>query len=245
MRTESLSLVISEAILKQPENGYLRYHAPRYNRLLEVLRELHLPSMTLLDVGRSPFAEICKSALSSKLDLLGFEADATEPDGNYYQFDLNNCRDDTMWRADIPSYDIIIFSEVIEHLPISPTFVLAFLHSLLKPGGRLILQTPNAVVLHKRLQLLLGYNPYSLIATDPLNPAHFREYTLSELKHYSEQSNFSVQSSTIENYFDYRYTNHALGRCEKDARLAWVNRLYNWVPKKMKPGITMVLSKNP
>lgn len=162
MKAKPLSPVILEAMSTQAANGYLRYHAPRYNRLLEVLRELYRPPMALLDVGRSPFAAICTSALSSKLDLLGFEGDASEPDGNYYHFDLNDCRNETMWRSDIPSYDIIMFAEVIEHLPISSNFVFTFLHSLLKPGGRLILQTPNAVVFHKRPQPWLRHRLASI-----------------------------------------------------------------------------------
>jgi hypothetical protein len=242
MNTKKLNPVILEAIKAQPENGYLHYHAPRYHRLLEILQEHFRQGMSILDIGRSPFANICHSALSTQIDLLGFEEDGLTAHGNYFHFDLNDCRDRALCRSDLPCYEIIVFSEVIEHLSTSPASVLPFLKSLLKPGGVLALQTPNAVVLHKRMQLLLGINPYSLISIDPLNPAHFREYTIAELEHYSKEAGFTILSSTTDNYFDYRYTSHSSGNCNKQAKLAWVNRLYSCMPKSLKPGITMVLT---
>jgi SAM-dependent methyltransferase len=241
MNAKSLNPAILEAIKAKPENGYLHYHAPRYHRLLEVLQEHYRPGMSILDIGRSPFAEICHKALRTNIDLLGFEKDGLDAHGNYFHFDLNDCRDRPLWRSDLPRYGIIVFSEVIEHLPTSPTFVLAFLKSLLEPGGLLVLQTPNAAVLHKRIQLLLGRNPYSLISINPRNPSHFREYTLAELEHYSKEADFTILSSTTDNYFDYRYTNHSLKHCNKQAKFVWVNRLYSCMPMSLKPGITMAL----
>ena len=236
-----LNPAILEAMEAEPDNGYLYYHAPRYSRLLEIVQEHYRSGMSILDIGRSPFAGICHGALSAKIDLIGFEEDGAEADGNYFHFDLNDCRDRELWRSDLPRYDIIVFSEVIEHLPTSPAFVLAFLKSLLKPAGVLVLQTPNAVVLHKRIQLMLGSNPYSLIATDPLNPAHFREYTMAELERYSREAGFNILSTVTDNYFDYRYTNHTDGNFQKQAKFAWVNWLYTCMPRSLKPGITMVL----
>ena len=41
------------------------------------------------------------------------------------------------------SFDIVILSEVLEHLRISPMTALREIHRILKPGGYLILTTPN------------------------------------------------------------------------------------------------------
>jgi hypothetical protein len=54
----------------------------------------------------------------------------------------------------------IVFAEVIEHLFTAPELVLAYLHELLVPRGQLLLQTPNAASLRKRLKLALGRNPF-------------------------------------------------------------------------------------
>ena len=83
--------------------------------------------------------------------------------------------------AGMPRYDLVVFAEVIEHLHTSPVHTLAFVRGLLADAGVLILQTPNAASLPKRLKLLAGRNPYELIRADGGNPGHFREYTLAEL----------------------------------------------------------------
>jgi len=75
----------------------------------------------------------------------------------------------------------VVFAETIEHLTTAPELVLAGLADVLRPGGFLVCQTPNAAALHKRLKLLFGYNPYERIRVDPTNPGHFREYTRAEL----------------------------------------------------------------
>ncbi|MDP9149663.1 MAG: hypothetical protein M3O36_06955 [Myxococcota bacterium] len=45
-----------------------------------------------------------------------------------------------------------MFAEVLEHLHTAPELVLAFLRRLLLPQGLLILQTPNAASLSKRIK---------------------------------------------------------------------------------------------
>ena len=64
-------------------------------------------------------------------------------------------------------------------MPAAAAFVA--LRSLLNPGGVILLQTPNAAEVMNRVALLWGRNPYERLRMTPLNPGHFREYTLDEL----------------------------------------------------------------
>jgi 2-polyprenyl-3-methyl-5-hydroxy-6-metoxy-1,4-benzoquinol methylase len=98
-------------------------------------------------------------------------------------------------------YDLVVMAEVIEHLPVSPSHVFSFLASLLRPGGYLLLQTPNACSLSKRLKMLIGRNPFELIRDDLHNPGHFREYTMRELAGYAGAAGFNVRRVTTANYF--------------------------------------------
>ena len=207
----AMNKYLHQAIEKNKENGYLRYHAPRYDTLLCLLHKYYNGTKKILDIGRSPFTEIAYSSLKTQIDTLGFEVDKETKTGLNYYFDLNKSQNPKNWRRDIPQYDIIVFAEVIEHLHTSPKLVLQFLNSILKENGIIILQTPNAVVLHKRIQMLLGQNPFSLISENNANPAHFREYTASEISNYCRQAGFAIKRMSFENYFDYRYTNHAYG----------------------------------
>ena len=57
-----------------------------------------------------------------------------------------------------------------------------FLKNLLTENGILLVTTPNAATIMKRLILLLkGKNPYEKIRCIAENPGHYREYTMNEL----------------------------------------------------------------
>ena len=112
----------------------------------------------------------------------------------HFPLDLNDCAAMPVKGSDA-EFDLIVFSETIEHLYTAPSIVLPFLSKFLlkKPGSGILIQTPNAVSFSKRFHLLLGKNPYNLIREDRTSPGHFREYTVNELKKYAEDAGFSVR----------------------------------------------------
>jgi SAM-dependent methyltransferase len=233
--------MVTSTYLQQSQSGYVRYHAPRYETLLKLLHKLYTGVEKILDVGISPFNEIAYQSLKTNIDTIGFIEDKPTETGFNYQFDLNKAQHEADWRRDIPQYDIIVFSEVLEHLHTSPKLVLAFLRSLLKKGGRIIIQTPNATVLHKRLQMLLGANPYNLIRDDITNPAHFREYTARELEFYCRDAGFDIEVLSFENYFDYRYSHHSGDAVVEHKLYGVVNLFYSLVLPSMRPGLSTVV----
>ncbi len=193
----------------------------------------------ILDVGRTKFTDILHNWVKLPVDSLGFGADHVTATGHHYGFDLREAMHPAAWRSDLPTYGVILFAEVIEHLPISPLWTLRFLHARLQPGGIVVLQTPNAADLVKRLRLLRGYNPYEPIREDLSEPGHFREYTAAELGEYAQRTGFEVEGQLLGNYFDFE---HAHAESATFYRLlTWV---YRWVPASMKPGITLVLRAN-
>jgi SAM-dependent methyltransferase len=234
---------IVSAIERAPADGYLRYHAQRYDALLKELLSRWKPGFRVLDIGRSTFTDIAAESLGCPVDTLGFESDREAATGRNFHFDLNQSQLEASWRRDIPEYDLIVFSEVIEHLHTSPARVLPFIRSLLRPDGLVFIQTPNAVVLHKRLQLLLGSNPYNLISENTGNPGHFREYTSAELRGYCAPAGLSVESLRTLNYFDYRYADHLDGRCVKQSRNGLINLLYRVLPASFRPGLFLVAKR--
>jgi SAM-dependent methyltransferase len=208
--------------------------------LLDVLAA-DVPSglTSILDIGRSNLTALIAERTGARVDNLGFAADGPTEQGAYYHFDLNDSQFEDRWRRDMPAYDLIVMAEVIEHLHTSPLRVLPFLRSLLKPGGLLVVQTPNAVALHQRVKMLIGRNPYTLINPDHTDPLHFREYTERELRAFAKQTGFAVLSARLSAYFDY-------GRSRKNATAAHrllgrvVYTAYQFSPRHLRPGITMV-----
>jgi SAM-dependent methyltransferase len=226
-----------------PGDAQVGYHAPRYAFLLDQLaRYVEDPEVRVLDVGRSALTDLIAERFRLPVDSLGFAPDGPTPTGRHYQFDLNQSQDQASWRRDLPVYDVVVLAEVIEHLYTSPSRVLAFLGSLIKPGGRLVVQTPNAAVLGKRIRLLLGRNPYEPIREDRARPGHFREYTDGELRGYLAAAHFAVEACYFRGYFDLRYQDRLTPGRPRGRQWPW--RLRTWIyrilPPRLRPGITLI-----
>lgn len=221
-----------------PGDGYLAFHAPRYGMLLQVLDRLVTPVARVLDIGGSRLTQLIHERYGVAVDTLGFVGDEQTETGRSWWFDLNQTAHRERWRTDLPRYHVIVMAEVIEHLYVAPSYVLGFLRTLLLPGGRLVIQTPNAVAFHKRLEMLVGRHPYEVIREQLDDPGHFREYTRAELVKAVQSSGFRVEEWCAARYLDYRYVKH-----DRPPQLAvgtLMNALYRLMPPSMQPGQMLV-----
>jgi SAM-dependent methyltransferase len=180
------------------EHVYLRTHARRYQLLLEVVGEL--APKTILVVGPSYESVLLREALTAKVDTLGWEDERfPRVDGEtHVQHDLND-----LDYPELEPHDVVVCCEVIEHLHVDAVPVLQRLARAVGPGGHLVLQTPNATALPKRVRMLLGHNPYEPIRHEPGNPGHFHEYTVGELRNAFDAAGFTIEREITANYFDH------------------------------------------
>ncbi len=79
------------------------------------------------------------------------------------------------------SFDYVLFCEVIEHLLMDPAATLREVWRILKPGGRLILTTPNVARLENVARLIQGSNMYDPYSGYGPYGRHNREYNRHEL----------------------------------------------------------------
>jgi SAM-dependent methyltransferase len=181
------------------EQVYLRTHARRYAVLLELV-EGFAPK-TILVVGPSYESVLLRETIpGATVDTLGWEDHRFPRVGGerHLQHDLND--------PDYPEldrHDVIVCAEVIEHLHVPAEPVLRALAGGLAPDGHLVLQTPNATALPKRLRMVLGRNPYAPIRSQPGNPGHFHEYTVRELRDAVEAAGLEIERLVAANYFDH------------------------------------------
>lgn len=106
------------------------------------------------------------------------------------------------WVVEDESCDLIIFGEVFEHLRIAPLRALRLLYAALRPGGKLLLTTPNIACLANIIKLASGHNILQLFPEDDINLAHItdelvhiREYTLDEVKMLLAKANFKIEQA--------------------------------------------------
>lgn len=99
--------------------------------------------------------------------------------------------------------DVVLFLAVIEHLHESPCRVLASLARLLKPGGLLVVTTPNHAWIRTRLRLLSGRTVHDPLPDWWRTPfsGHVREYTMPELTQMLEWTGLRVRVARTSNWW--------------------------------------------
>ncbi len=182
----------------ESKDRYLQNHGKRFEYLNNLCKTLNSDkSAKILDIGRSGLSVLLTKYYSNVttlgLDLgidKGGHRERETIDLKHIVFDLNESKNVEKWTDE--KFDLIVYSEVIEHIYEAPEFSLLFLNYLLNPDGFIICTTPNAASLYRRLKLLLGKNTISRIRFHNLNPAHYREYTKDELIQMAEMCELKV-----------------------------------------------------
>lgn len=124
---------------------YCRQHRKRFVADLELVERHALPGARILEYGAVPLV------MTTVLASLGYEVRAVDVKPERFAasiqgLGLDVVRCDVETEAlpfDAESFDVVLFNEIFEHLRIDPIFTLREAHRVLKPGGCLLLSTPN------------------------------------------------------------------------------------------------------
>jgi len=116
----------------------------------------------------------------------------------HYAFDRFDVERDEFPYAD-GTFDVVVFSEMIEHLAVNPVWALSEVHRVLKRDGSVIITTPNALSLDRLAIYLRGGSA----ADDRYSPAfgygarHNREYHAAELRALLESTGFTIEAMVV------------------------------------------------
>ena len=143
-----------------------------------------------------------------------------------YEMDILDCSLDFVPNRSI---DRVVSFDCIEHLHHSPKGVLERAMAKLAMGGKLIISTPNAVNLLKRMKVAFGrsnLNPFEdfYFQGDPFT-GHIREFTKSELLQLASWLQF--ESAQVIGCNWYLHTNHL------------------WIPRRFRKAIDVLLRITP
>jgi SAM-dependent methyltransferase len=184
------------------EENYLNYHAARFLDTLTLLGPG--PGQRLLDVGAFP-GHLTVAAHSLGYQVDGLTGRAESAPSLKMVADRLGRYGIAMVLADVESepfpfpdksFDVVLATEIIEHLHFNPYRLLRESFRILKPGGRILITTPNISQLQNVIRLLRGqnihphiygrfYETYSSI----LSGRHLREFTSFDLAYMLEGQN--------------------------------------------------------
>ena len=88
-------------------------------------------------------------------------------------------------------YDLIVFTEILEHITFNPIQFWKSIYQMLKPGGQIYISTPNSFALPnyvRALKNLLGFRSIGIsiepIFSNVTYGHHWKEYSAQEIKKY-------------------------------------------------------------
>jgi len=182
---------VRRQINRSDQKQYFDIHVDRYQHILAQIKKLHLPSSSrILDIGAYP------PHLFNALARLGYQVRGiSSPHETIKQPRIKTLN---IENKDLPfkknHFDLVLFTEVIEHLTIHPQKVLTQIKRVLKPSGYLLLTTPNVLRWQNIFSLIIRKNIY--FPLDQLHQSpyhrHHREYTRPEIINLLQSVGFKI-----------------------------------------------------
>ena len=187
-------------------DGYLKVHMNRFAETIFLLQGIVGQEMRVVDVGSYG------SLVPALKDILGLaDITATEPfqegqpaseeialpntrDGHRYPYHVDRFDLEGTFPYVDGSFDLVIFTEVLEHLAVDPLHTLSEINRITKVGGWLLLSTPNCACAKSVLRILRGGNPsfFSVYTRLPSRDRHNREYVPWEVAELLRSSGYEV-----------------------------------------------------
>jgi 2-polyprenyl-3-methyl-5-hydroxy-6-metoxy-1,4-benzoquinol methylase len=182
---------------------YCREHRTRLAADLQLIEQHVAPHAKVLEYGAIPLVMTAAlAALEYNVSAVDVKPERFATAISSLGLDVTKCNVETEpapFTAE--TFDTVLFNELFEHLRINPVFTLREVHRVLKPGGSLLLSTPNLRSFRGIRNLLVRnqghavsagvYRQYEKLETLG-HMGHVREYTTREVSEFLTRVGFRV-----------------------------------------------------
>lgn len=175
---------IYTTLYNQEERNYDLTSSPRIKKMIDIINRLDPKEKKILDVGCYD-GTLLGMIKNKNNELFGLEAS---------EYGVIKClekgiRVTSFFFDDVQNlpyedkyFDIVLAGEIIEHI-YDTDFFLAEIARVLKPGGYLLLSTPNVASLGRRIMLALGKNPIIEVTPNEKDSSgHIRYFIMKTLE---------------------------------------------------------------
>lgn len=194
---------------------YFKVHIKRYVETVQLLSKIVDHDMKIIDLASvgslvPPLNDIlgvtritCTEQYDEKLPSTEKKT-ISKPNGERsYSFTLDRFDIEDSFPYPDETFDIVIFTEVLEHISVDPMNTLSEINRVTKKGGWLVLSTPNCASTLSLYNILTGYNPYifSVYAKRKSRDRHNREYVPWEIGALLEASGYEISKLTTKTMY--------------------------------------------
>jgi cyclopropane fatty-acyl-phospholipid synthase-like methyltransferase len=177
-------------------DNYYDISRDRYLLTLGYLADIDLPpNPKVLDVGGGQMAILAAKLLGVDATIGDISEEYRAPaDKAGIGFAVCNLLDDDP-PAFKGAFDLVVLAEVVEHLPMPPYLVLKKVRSWLKPGGALLVTTPNLFRLRNLARMVRGRDLFDrfMMPRDNVSLGHQTEYSAPHLGWHIREAGFTLE----------------------------------------------------
>lgn len=187
---------------------YLDLHAGRFQEIVAEISNFSNQSLKILDIGVG-YGFLARRLTDMGHSVVGIEHPSAKSicdniDYSDFGIDIRYLDLETLeCLKDLGSFDVVIYSEILEHLELPVSVQLEMLKFYCKDSGILLITTPNFCSFRGRFDVLRGKNIVEKFPqTPPFRRGHVREYTMAEVLEDAEGAGLRVAKSRFSNVWD-------------------------------------------